>query len=152
MKESFPLAAKSFERGHPVRYDTEFKCWVYLNDNTIADDSRACILCCRMSTPEGYDPCLGKIPGAVSACCGHGVEPGYILWDKVLLSIHGPNKVSKRQECFSFSQAHSRGNLMLLLHPGYTYFVISRSRGFWDSRHFKTREWENRFYKLAVIS
>lgn len=37
-----------------------------------------CVLCATRPTPEGYDPCLGFIPAARSACCGHGVEPGHI--------------------------------------------------------------------------
>ena len=34
-----------------------------------------------MPTPEGHDACLGAIPGAAAACCGHGVQAPYILWD-----------------------------------------------------------------------
>jgi hypothetical protein len=30
-----------------------------------------------MPTSEGYDACLGFIPGVESACCGHGVEEPY---------------------------------------------------------------------------
>jgi hypothetical protein len=33
-----------------------------------------------MPTKEGYDACLGYIEGAKSACCGHGVEEGYIVY------------------------------------------------------------------------
>ena len=32
-------------------------------------------------TKEGYDACLGYIEGAMSACCGHGVEKGYVKWN-----------------------------------------------------------------------
>lgn len=27
------------------------------------------------------DPCLGKLPGVKFACCGHGVNDGYIMFD-----------------------------------------------------------------------
>jgi hypothetical protein len=43
-------------------------------------DERPCVQCGQPPTPEGYDACLGHIPGVHSACCGHGVEDGYILW------------------------------------------------------------------------
>lgn len=26
------------------------------------------------------DPCLGSLPGVLFACCGHGEEPGYMLF------------------------------------------------------------------------
>ena len=41
---------------------------------------RPCPQCGDLPTAEGYDPCLGHILGAYSACCGHGVEDGEILW------------------------------------------------------------------------
>jgi hypothetical protein len=28
----------------------------------------------------GPDPCLGHLPGVISACCGHGGERGPYLW------------------------------------------------------------------------
>jgi len=44
-----------------------------------------------MPTPEGYDHCLGHIDGAVSACCGHGVEDPYVVYKtneiRVLLKL-----------------------------------------------------------------
>ena len=33
----------------------------------------------KKPTPEGHDACIGHIDGAVSACCGHGMEKGYIM-------------------------------------------------------------------------
>ena len=30
--------------------------------------------------PDGHDACLGEIPGAAAACCGHGVTEDYILY------------------------------------------------------------------------
>lgn len=27
------------------------------------------------------DPCLGKLPGVKAACCGHGVENGYVYFE-----------------------------------------------------------------------
>jgi hypothetical protein len=40
-----------------------------------------CALCHRPPSPEGFDACLGEIPGAISACCGHGVAPGHVTYE-----------------------------------------------------------------------
>lgn len=66
-------------RGHKVYYDS--KVWRYCdNDKPITEEERPCAKCGRMSTEEGYDACLGHIKGAVSACCGHGVEKPYVIY------------------------------------------------------------------------
>ncbi|MEA4813872.1 MAG: hypothetical protein VB112_03050 [Oscillospiraceae bacterium] len=67
-----------YNRGHPIIYLNGE--WVY-SDNLvpIKNEERPCVRCGRMPTPEGYDACLGYIPGVTSACCGHGVEPGYLI-------------------------------------------------------------------------
>ncbi len=37
-----------------------------------------CTFCHLPPTPEGYDPCLGRLENVTSACCGHGgVVEGY---------------------------------------------------------------------------
>lgn len=40
-----------------------------------------CIRCGKHPTPEGHDACLGQLPGVKYACCGHGVEHGYIIYN-----------------------------------------------------------------------
>jgi len=69
----------SYVRGHLVKWvDSE---WVYADTmRPIREEVRPCKRCGRMPTPEGYDACLGRIPGATSACCGHGVEPGFVIF------------------------------------------------------------------------
>ena len=43
--------------------------------------SRPCGYCGLETTPEGYDGCIGKLPGVMSACCGHGdMEEAYIQY------------------------------------------------------------------------
>ena len=55
--------------------------WIYANNNVpVKNNERPCIKCGKMPTKEGYDTCLGYIPGATSACCGHGVEKGYVKY------------------------------------------------------------------------
>jgi hypothetical protein len=73
---------KSYSRGHEIYYDGSD--WRYSDDNSIHDDSRPCKKCNCYPTTEGYDACLGKIEGVIHACCGHGVEKGYIIMDKSL--------------------------------------------------------------------
>lgn len=68
-------------RGHKIEY-IEGRGWVYADDKTPIDRERPCKRCGKMPTPEGYDFCLGYIPGGVkSACCGHGVEKGFIMYN-----------------------------------------------------------------------
>ena len=71
--------------GHPVYYDYEREAWCFQDNNEPATEGaiqkRLCPKCGRPPTPEGYDACLGHIPGAVSACCGHGVYEGHVMWE-----------------------------------------------------------------------
>lgn len=64
--------------GHLTRYDAGT--WVYADTGEpVENDPRPCPRCGRLPTQDGHDPCLGRIPGAAAACCGHGVEEGYVL-------------------------------------------------------------------------
>ena len=40
-----------------------------------------CPRCGRMNKMNTPDGCIGLLPGVVSACCGHGVEEGYIIFE-----------------------------------------------------------------------
>ena len=53
--------------------------WVYCDTGEEWRDQRPCRKCGRFPTPEGYDACLGYIPGAKSVCCGHGNDRNRIL-------------------------------------------------------------------------
>lgn len=65
-------------RGHKIICKDDK--WFYADNETpIESEERPCARCGKMPTPEGYDACLGKIDGAVSACCGHGVEEPYMV-------------------------------------------------------------------------
>jgi len=71
-------------RGHLTRFDEEAWEWVYVDTLKPLGDGkgRACIRCGKMPTPEGHDACLGTLFGdVVSACCGHGLEPPYIMFE-----------------------------------------------------------------------
>lgn len=68
--------------GHAVYWhdgDARFR---YLDTDEPVDVSppRPCPFCHQIPTPEGYDACLGYVPGALSVCCGHGSAPPSIAW------------------------------------------------------------------------
>lgn len=71
-------------RGWDIYYDTKSQVWRYKDTNEILNDNdnRPCKRCGRRPTKEGYDACLGRIPNATSACCGHGVEEPYIVYER----------------------------------------------------------------------
>jgi hypothetical protein len=67
-----------YVRGHLVTFTRGV--WRYEDGVAIDDDpERPCAHCGRPPTPEGYDACLGHIPGAYSACCGHMVSEPFVL-------------------------------------------------------------------------
>lgn len=38
-----------------------------------------CALCgVERTAAYGHDPCIANLPGVEFACCGHGIEPGYV--------------------------------------------------------------------------
>ena len=77
------LGGYSAIRGHPTRFDEEAWEWLYADTLESVGDGkgRACVRCGKMPTPEGHDACLGTLSGGVvSACCGHGVEPPYLMF------------------------------------------------------------------------
>ena len=49
-----------------------------------------CALCHRQRVNEDDpDPCLGYLPGVVNACCGHGVQAGYLIFENGIgLTFH----------------------------------------------------------------
>lgn len=60
-------------RGWPIYWDGKY--WRYKdNDECVRAVDRPCGACGKKRTPEGHDPCLGKLPRVMNACCGHGNE------------------------------------------------------------------------------
>ncbi len=68
----------SYSRGHKIIYINHE--WTYEDSGERVDheDLRPCARCSKEPDKEGYDVCLGKIPDAISACCGHGAQ-GYVI-------------------------------------------------------------------------
>ena len=75
-----------YYRGHPVVCLEGEACERYADDltPTVGEDGtgieRPCVHCGLLAAPDGPDPCLGLLPGVVSACCGHGVEEPFVLF------------------------------------------------------------------------
>jgi len=70
----------SHYRGHKIYYDGYI--WRYCDNNKLtAEEERPCARCGKMPTKEGYDACLGHIEGATSACCGHGIEKPFVIYE-----------------------------------------------------------------------
>ena len=79
--------ATSHNRGHLVYYDWNTENWRYSDNNEIVNNDRPCKKCGHGPTIEGYDACLGYIEDALHACCGHGVEKGYIVYANKTVEI-----------------------------------------------------------------
>ncbi len=61
-------------RGHQI-YCDDRDVWRYVDSNepTVGAE-RSCGVCLEPTGPSGHDPCIGEVPGAINACCGHGEE------------------------------------------------------------------------------
>jgi len=69
----------SYDMGNPM-YDDEDGETRYCEDGTPRSEGKPCVRCGEHATELGHDPCIANIPGAVYACCGHGIEEGYIQY------------------------------------------------------------------------
>ena len=75
--------------GRSCSYDGDK--WLYVSDGTIAAFSsisgfeysstvKPCPACGELPLGDCEDPCLGTLDGVKSACCGHGLEDGTIVF------------------------------------------------------------------------
>lgn len=71
----------SYRNGHAIDFDWEEGAWYYVDSGKIADIPRECIRCGRKQTAEGHDACLANLPGVINACCGHGTQDGYVMFE-----------------------------------------------------------------------
>lgn len=71
----------SHTRGHKIYFDWSMMIWLYCDNDEPISTERPCKRCRKFPTPGGYDACLGYINGAVSACCGHGVDREFIIYE-----------------------------------------------------------------------
>lgn len=109
--------ARGFDRGHPTTLDErEIKVgrfpWRHddTGQRTIDAPVRACTLCRKYPTPEGHDPCIANLPGVAFACCGHGVEEGYISFNNgTLIRGHFTVVESSRSVIVNFPGSDWKG-------------------------------------------
>ena len=72
----------SYSNGNPIIYDELTKEWLNADDKTpIISNPRTCPKCGHHQTKEGHDHCIANLPGVIHACCSHGVEEGYIVFE-----------------------------------------------------------------------
>ena len=77
------VTATAYVRGHAVSFDEDSRTWLYDDDLSPVDMSgsvidRPCAKCRVKPTQEGHDPCIANLPDVEYACCGHGVQEGYV--------------------------------------------------------------------------
>ena len=68
------MTKHTYFRGHPIEQNARHV-WIFADTGEAVAgtwSTRPCGVCGQFNTPEGHDACLGTIPGAVNACCGHG--------------------------------------------------------------------------------
>ncbi len=83
---AFVFPMRNHRRGHPLVLFADRR-WRWAESGRFMSrlahpaGDRDCAACGLPPTPEGYDACIGHVPGAVAACCGHGVVEPYVLWE-----------------------------------------------------------------------
>lgn len=81
--------------GHDIFFDPKADVWKYCdNEAPILTEDRSCIRCGCMPTKDGHDYCLRNLGSVTNACCGHGVQEGYIQFEDGTL-IQGYFKVTR---------------------------------------------------------
>lgn len=73
------IEANAFLFGHKIT-SRGGQPWTYDDTGTPIPEDRECPNC-HQHGADGCDPCLGRLPGVFAACCGHGVEEGYISFE-----------------------------------------------------------------------
>ena len=72
----------SYHRGHKVHAEQDedgvYAIWKYSDGVKIKDEpDRPCTRCGKTDV-GGHDHCISNLPDVEYACCGHGVEDGYV--------------------------------------------------------------------------
>lgn len=81
----------SYLHGHKITFKNDR--WIYSDTKEpISKNPRPCKKC--GAAIKDYDHCLGMLPGVINACCGHGVDEGYIQFENGTV-IRGIFKVEK---------------------------------------------------------
>jgi hypothetical protein len=79
------FGALSRKMGHQIRYNEEKSKWFYCDTEEECNYERPCVKCKKYATIKGHDPCIANLEGVTNACCGHGVEEGYVQFKNGLV-------------------------------------------------------------------
>ncbi len=85
-----PKSKVSTFRGHRIHKEDEE--WFFSDTNELVSTSwksRPCGYCNIANTSEGYDGCIGPLPGVMNACCGHGESNLAYIQFTVGLTLRG---------------------------------------------------------------
>ena len=75
-------------RGYKIMVVDDIWCYCDTGEPVKKQPDRPCGHCGLPNTSEGYDACIGELPGVQNACCGHG--------EKKLAYVHFNNGVLLR--------------------------------------------------------
>jgi len=71
----------TFHVGNPIYAEQDkdgvYSIWKYTDGTSIKKGNRPCPRCGHNDV-KGHDHCIQNLPGVKYACCGHGVEDGYV--------------------------------------------------------------------------
>jgi hypothetical protein len=81
------MGVTTLKNGNTMSFDEDSYIWKYNDGEPGEMVTRPCPKCSNLPTIEGFDFCLGHLPGVKNACCGHGSE-GYIQF-KNGLTVRG---------------------------------------------------------------
>lgn len=85
--------SKSKLRGHPIIYVNGE--WLYEDTKTpTVGSERSCGYCKKPDTSEGHDGCIGTLPGAMNACCGHGQDDEAYIQHQDGTDIRGKDAIN----------------------------------------------------------
>ncbi len=104
MKNKYPIFPNDFTRmakgevvyldGNKIEWNQSKQIFMYSDGTEVRKENiKPCPMCGEHQI-NGCDPCLGRLPGVESACCGHGVKKGYIIFTNGI-KIKGNFKATK---------------------------------------------------------
>lgn len=98
-KEKKKMSATTRVQGHEIQYDHELDSWKYRDTKELVTPSniRKCIKCGNKESEQGHDFCIQNLGKVINACCGHGVEKGYIQFDDGTI-VEGNFKIIKGEK------------------------------------------------------
>lgn len=95
----------TYIRGHKVIYRN--KQWIFEDTGKLAPtpQSELNVKCgfCGRDPVDKQDYCIKDLPGVVFACCGHGVEKGYIRFENGV-TIRGRFNVETPQKDYHLKE------------------------------------------------